>query len=88
MTHTITLINELGIHQTGQTVQAYLWQAGAPYYQTGITGYPISYSQVLAKGVYYAEITNGFKGTILVNGVILDGFVGIWITGEDEPMND
>lgn len=85
MRHIITLIDTEGNVETGHTVRLYLWQAASPYYQTGVSGYPKEFTEISGKGMYYVDLDVGVKGTITVNGVVLDGFIGIWFNGENEP---
>jgi len=88
MRHIITLTDDEGNIVESKTVTLQPWQSGSPYYQTGVSGYPKTFTEISGKGMYYVDLDVGVKCTILVDGAVLDGFIGLWFNGENEPAYD
>ena len=87
MRNTIVLetINADGVKapDTGKTVQIYGYHAsdaagGSPH--GALIG---SASENTGTGVYYADITNGVKVTVVVDGLCRANMIGVWMNGED-----
>lgn len=69
-----------GEPRTGVVVEAYAWQAGSPYYDSGqLYG---QFTEIPNLGLYMINVTTTVRATLLFDSVVSEAHTGLLLLGD------